>query len=502
MWKKIKDLLFHNQSVRQTVAKNTFWLAISNVGGRLLRAVVIIYSARVLGAAEWGVFSYATSLVGFITVFADIGISPILVRETVKLKENPLGLRQILSTSFFMKLILFFFGALSVIFIAPHITTVEGVKPLLPIVIFILAFDTMREFGFSLIRAMEKMEVEAALYLTTNAAIVIFGFIFLHFSKSVVYFTYAYAFGTGIGMIVTIWTLRKKFGGIFSNFSARLLRSILTSAWPIAISSFLGILMLNTDILIIGWLGSAEDVGLYSAAQRIIQMLYLMPAIVVVSLLPVFSRLAGEENRKKMSLAVEKVLSIVYLFAIPVALGSVILGKEIINFVFGSGYTHAISSFRVLGLTMLVDFPTGILSGMVFAYNNQKKLTIYSIIGGFSNVIFDLILIPRFGIVGSAFATLSAQTISNIYLHWTAKRLNNFNVLPHLKKIFVASAVMSVVVLLVNFTGLHVLISIAVGTAVYFGTLFILREPVLKEMRSILQSSSLTGQASGEQIAG
>jgi len=371
------------------------------------------------------------------------------------------------------------------------------VRTILPIVIFIFIFDTFRDFGFYLIRAIEKMEWEAALYMITNAAIVVFGFIFLKLSPNVASFTFSYALGAGAGLVATLFAIRKYISGIFSHYSFARAKYILASAWPIAISSVLGVLMINTDILIIGWLRSSEDVGLYSAAQRIIQLLYLFPAILAISLLPTFARLAGKDD-KKMSFAAERVLSFVYLLALPMALGCLILGPGIINFVFGPGYAKAISSFQVLGITMLVDFPAVILSGLVFSYNKQKKLMTYSAIGGISNVIFDLILIPRFGIVGSAFATLSAQTLSNVYLHRTARRLNNFRVLPHLKKIFAASAVMAVAVALISLTNLHVLIAVAAGTAVYFGTLFALREPIFKEVRFILQPSASVAQETGE----
>src|SRR5947208_760670 len=71
MWKKIKAFLFYNRTTRQTIAKNTFWLAVSNFGGRLLRAVVIIYGARILGASEYGLFSYAITLSAFVSIFVD-----------------------------------------------------------------------------------------------------------------------------------------------------------------------------------------------------------------------------------------------------------------------------------------------------------------------------------------------------------------------------------------------------------------------------------------------
>src|SRR5581483_8036084 len=121
MWKKIKSLLFKNSSTGQTIAKNTFWLGVANIGGRLLRALVIIYAARILGAAEWGVFAYATSLTGFVTSFIDLGISPILIRETAKGGETNRD-AQILSTAFFIKLILLVLAIILVLVVAPHLT--------------------------------------------------------------------------------------------------------------------------------------------------------------------------------------------------------------------------------------------------------------------------------------------------------------------------------------------------------------------------------------------
>ena len=50
------------------------------------------------------------------------------------------------------------------------------------------------------------------------------------------------------------------------------------TAWPFAIIGALGVLLTNTDILIISWMRRRRTVGIYSAAIRIIQTLYLVPA--------------------------------------------------------------------------------------------------------------------------------------------------------------------------------------------------------------------------------
>ncbi|MBU6500583.1 MAG: flippase [Patescibacteria group bacterium] len=490
MFKKIKGLLFQNQTTRQTIAKNTFWLGLSNIGGRLIRSAIIIYSARVLGAAEWGVFSYALALAAFVTSFTDVGINPIIVRETNRLKSEPMVQKQIVSTSFVLKLLLVILSAVLILFLAPHFTSEPGIKAILPIVVFIVIFDTFRELGNAIARSLEKMEWEAGLYFLTNIAIVIFGFIALYTSKTVTALTYAYAAGTGVGMLASVVILKDYLSGLFKNFYFKWVKHILAIGWPMALSGVLGSLMISTDILIIGWLRSTQDVGLYSAAQRIVQLLYLIPATLAWSLLPIFSRLAASNDKRRKRDVLERALGIMYLVAIPTALGGILLGTKIIGFVFGSPYLGGTFSFQMLMATILIDFPITIITLFIFANNRQKNITIYAAIGGACNVIFDLILIPRFGINGSAVATFLAQLISNIYVRYAAKKIDYFQIVRHLKKIIIAAAIMSCAIIVIKNLQLNVIIDIIIGAAIYFLALLALKEPLFKELKFILRPAA------------
>ena len=84
-------------------------------------------------------------------------------------------------------------------------------------------------------------------------------------------------------------TLRSYFKKIFSRFSPERVIPILKAAWPFAISGALGLLFTNSDILIISWMRTASDVGIYSAAIRIIQTFYLIPYIIQFRTLPLFA---------------------------------------------------------------------------------------------------------------------------------------------------------------------------------------------------------------------
>ena len=84
MVEQVKSLFLENKTVRQTVVKNTFWLFFGNIFSRLIRAAILIYAARILGAGGWGVFSYALSIAGLFTIFIDFGINAVITRESVR----------------------------------------------------------------------------------------------------------------------------------------------------------------------------------------------------------------------------------------------------------------------------------------------------------------------------------------------------------------------------------------------------------------------------------
>ena len=492
MLKKIAAFLFRNTSTKQTVAKNTVWLSVSQMGGRIIRAGIIIYAARALGTAEYGVFSYAITLAGFLNFLMDPGVNAVLTREIVKVPEDEKI--KVFSAALALKILLVIVGSGIVIFIGPYFSTLPGARQLLPITGLILTFDTLREFLVSVFRAAERMEWDAAISVLSNLAILSFGLTFLLADRTAKSLAWGYAIGTGIGVIAAIVLLWRYLSGVSLQFSFHLIPVILQSAWPLAITGALGILSTNTDILIISWMRPASDVGVYSAAIRIIQVLYLLPMIVQMTTLPLFSRLAGRDNAA-FRRALEQTICSMLLAAVPIAIGGAMLSTAIINLVFGQAFAAGAAAFGLLLVTILVGFPGSVMLNAIFVFNHQKALIVTSVIAGVSNVAFDLLFIPRWGITGSAIATLLSMTLSNGYVWYVTKKAMDFEILRHLKRILAASAAVGVITLTLMHLHVHVVIDIIVGAIVYVFLLWILGEPILRTVRSITHRQVPTEQA-------
>lgn len=474
---KIKALLFENTSLKQTILKNTFWLTSGTVISRVIRAVLVIYSARILGAEGYGVISYALSLAAFFGIFTDIGLSSLLTRESAK---NPDKISAYLSTTFFIKLVILAAAVVLMLVASPYFTKTAEAIPLIPVMAILLVFDSMRTFGFSITRAKNKMEWEAGLSIATDFLITALGVFALFSYPNPKGLAFAYTAGAGLGFILVFFVLRNQFRGLLTNFDKELVKPIMTKAWPFAIMGLLGGFMINIDTIIIGIFRSAGELGLYAAAQRPIQLLYLFPSLLAASVFPILTRIVHENQHEAVKRLIEKSITAVLAVALPLTVGGIIIARPLLNLIFGAEYNDATFTFQLLLTTVLLVFPGTIIGNAIFAYDKQKVFIVSTGIGATTNIVLDLVLIPTYGISGSAVATIISQILVNV-INWRyLKKINDFATFPHILKISLATTVMGVITFLLLSSGVNVIFNLAISALVFGGALYLFREPLLQ----------------------
>lgn len=409
---QIKKFLFVNTNNKQTIIKNTFWLFVGEVGVRILKLFIFVYAARNLGVSEWGIFSYVLALMSMFAIISDIGINSVILREVAK-KEN--NIEEYISTSFFMKIGLSFVSSITFFSIIFFTKEDNPINILIPITAVILFFDSIREFGFSINRAFEKMEIEAFIKIFTTSLLIIIGFIFISKNPKSISLSYAYLISGIVGLIIMYISLRKHFISIISNYNKKLIKIIIKEAFPIAIVGVIGTIMSNVDMIILGWFTDSKNIGLYSAAQKPIQIIYLIPSLLSTSIFPVFSRLAST-NMEKAKSVIRKSFNFSLIIAILINIGILLVGGFFFKLIFGTQYIESIPVFKIMSLAIITGAPGIIMSNALFAIGKQKKLIEYIIVTLIINLILCLILIPKFHIYGAAISVTLSQTIGNIFL--------------------------------------------------------------------------------------
>ncbi|HSE56532.1 MAG TPA: flippase [Candidatus Paceibacterota bacterium] len=477
---RIRKFLFTNTTLRQTLLKNTFWLAASTTVSRIIRSIVIIFAARLLGTEHYGFFTYAMSLAALFTIFADVGLSGLLTRELAKRSEKD---EFYISTLSFTKLALIICSTLLIIIFGPLIAKFDEAKPLLVIIALLLAFDGLRSFIYSIIRSRNQMQSEAGFELATEACLTAFCLGALLIKPTALALAIGYMVGSGAGFLILAVSFRKSITRIFSRIKRQLIIPILSTTLPFAIVGIFNVLMTNIDSVIIGVWNSAETLGLYGAAQRPMSLLYLLPGFLGTSLFPIMSTLVKEGNTAQAQVLVRKAVLASILLATPIVLGGLLIAKPFINAIFGYSYVGAVPTFKILLVTLLPIFPGIIFYYLLFAENRQKVFIVSSGIGAIINIALDFLFIPRYGIAGSAVATLCVQLVVNTILFRAVRKHYVFNIKKEITKMFVALASMGTAVLALLSWSTPLLVIIPVGIIVYVGVLILLKTEFIIDIK-------------------
>ncbi len=462
--------------------KNTFWLTAGEIGGRLLRIVLVLYAARVLGVANWGIFSYALSLAALFTIIADIGLGAVMTREIVRDPENK---TQYLSNSLIIKTALIILTSIAIIFVTPLITNLTLSSTLLIFIALLVITDNIRLFTSSLNRALEKMHWEAIANIITQLSIMILGVWILIKNPTAEGLGISYLAGSAIGAIFSLWTVKEYIKNFFGRLDKILIKRLLESSWSIALLGVLGSIMLNTDIIMLGWLRGAEDVGYYSSAQKIIFTLYVLPSLIGTAAFPSLVKLANK-NKEGFRELLEKSLKIAFLIAIPITIGGLVIGSELMSIFFGKEYLIASTTFKILLLSLVLAYPTTILGNALLAYDQEKQFLKYAGVATLGNIILNSMLIPFWGAEGAAIATVATQIISNGLIWWKLKKFNQFTIVNKLSKIFISSAIMGAVTILMYYWQINFFLIIFTSIAVYLGTLYLIKESIIFELKNFI----------------
>lgn len=463
----IKNLFFNNIGTKQTIIKNTFWLTLANVGSRFLRLILLIYIARLLGATEYGKFTFALSFVLLFQVFADFGLFRIAVREFSKDKEKEKELPALLSLK-----ILLSFCTLVLIFVFSFFITSD---PLILKMIFILAVSNLisayLEAFHAIFHARQKMEYDSLIRIFEASILIGVGLCVLFYFPSILNLSYAYLFASLTTLIFILFFFHFKIKRLTISWNKLIWKKYLIMSWPLALTSFSYIIYNQIDSVMMGSLGQITQTGWYNAAYRIIAIVIVPIGIISSSFYPILSK-TFKKTKEELQRVWNYQMEIMILLAIPLVIGGLVLAPRIINYIFPSSFNPSILAFQILIVMAGIMFLYNAFRWILVIVDQQKKLFWAVLSGAIINIILNLILIPKFSLYGAAVATVITHLlILFLLVKFTLKftTINPFNLkltLSFIGAIF-CSILMYFIIIQPQIYYLNVILTILIGITVY-----------------------------------
>lgn len=364
--------------------------------------------ARYLGPHQFGTLSYATALMAFAGTLAGFGLSSVVTRELM-LATRPIGV--VLGTALLVRAMT---GAVAlcamllyVHFFEPNamavalVSVVVGVLLIDGSMIFDSSLQSQRAFGSS---------SGAKAILAVNSLILRVSLVLA--SASLVYFVAIQYVEILCYIAVFGWATRKVLKGVKAGWDPVLAKTLLRQGFPIMLSSFATVIYLRIDQVMIEHLLGSEALGRYSAGVKFAEVASFFPGIIAYVLFPSIIE-AYKVSAEKAEAEAIKLYRLMYASGLAFSLVMTIAGDWLTHVMFGAAYEGAGDVLKVYVWSTVFVFLTIASQAQLLS---QEKTThvvaIRTIVGALVNIGLNMILIPRMGIVGAAWATVISYGVA------------------------------------------------------------------------------------------
>lgn len=490
-------------SVARKILSNTAFQIIGRAGVGLLSLVVIKIITSYLSVGKYGEYTNVYEFLALFAIIADFGLYTIAVREMSKNEDDiPKILGNILSIRILVGLIVLVGVIVGGFLVPSH----QGTQ--IPYAIMIA---TTASF-IALINGTMTSVLQEKYKMQYAASAQIFGkFVQVGYMAMVAFVLFTMDTATGfyhlflagvIGnfamLVFTVIVIRRYTPVRFRWDSARI-KYLLKQAAPYGLALFLSNIYFRADAILVFNIRGREEAGLYGVAARLLEALSILPIYFMNAVLPTLTKHI-KEKRDSYKQILQYVFDFQLILSLPFLVGGFVLAIPLIHIIakpeFVSGFNGLVYgsdvalqivlfSFVMIALNVIFNFT-------LIAIGKQSQLVWINGICAVFNVIANLIVIPMYGFLGAALATVASEILVFILVFATVKRFLPFTIkLERAVRIVLSVGVMGLIIyflreptfnLLQNY---NVLILVPLGAAIYAIALFATRAVSKEQLRML-----------------
>lgn len=392
--------------------QNVGWIFFGNIAHAVFQYLINIICARAFGTDDYGLISYAGALIAFFTSAGTLGFYAVITKLFADDEERA---GEYLGTAIAARLV---FSIAAVMALQVIVALAYSDEPMLKTVVFCQSLQIVFSTADLIIywfRYKDNAKSVAILRLVAffvAAALRLLAIIVL---KNISLYVLGTALETGFFSVLLMYFLRQKYTEVHLTFSKASLILMLRISYPFICSSLLSAIYTETDKVMLKSMLDNTVVALYSVSQTLAGAIAIIPSALIEGFRPDIMRykISDELMYKKRF---QQLYGLVFWVSIAYCVFITIFAKPIINILYGEQYIGAVSSLSVIVWYTSFSYFGAINNVYMAAENKTRWVQIITLSGALLNVFLNYILIPPFGIVGAAAASLATQFVANFVL--------------------------------------------------------------------------------------
>lgn len=409
--------LASSQNLRK-LTSNAGWLVAERIVTMTVNIAVSVWLARYLGPAGFGMLSYAIALVALVEFLPYFGLDSLVVRHLV---ETPEKRGELLGTTVTLRLLGGIIAAACVLAFAVFSSGDQTTRLMISIIAIGLVLDSSGVFD---IWFQSKLQSRLAVQARTGAVLAVAALrVSLIMAEAPLY---AFAIAVVVqkalqAVALGLMFLRNSGGGARWNWSSSRAVSLLRQSWPLLLASAGSLIYLKIDQVMLGQMAGSEQVGVYAVAVRWSEIWWFLPTALAGSLMPILvkSRMGtGPAYDRQL----QKALIVMFWLGVAIAIPVTLVAAPLIIFLYGNEYAGAVDMLQIHVWSCPVMFMGAVFSRWIVIENLQIFSLTRSLAGAALNVGLNLLLIPSYGGVGAAIATLVSYSASTYFACFLDRR--------------------------------------------------------------------------------
>lgn len=427
-----------------TVTQNTSFLTAASVLQKVISFAYFTVVARLIGVENTGVYFFAITFTTIFTVVADFGLGPILTREAARHDDQAATYFNI---AFWGKVIFGLGAYILVVFFINIFDYPVLTKTLVYLSGITMILDNLGAAFYSIFRARKNLIYESIGIVGMQATTLAVGSVALFLHWPLHWLILAYTIPSFLNLLYVSFFLRRVYGiSVTGKFDWAILKMFLILSWPFALAGIISRLYAYSDSLLMSKMLSATELGYWSVPYKITFAFQFIPAALSASIYPVMSGLFLTDKEKIGDLFLK---SWRYLFAIvfPLTFGLMALASPVILKLYKAQFAPAIPVLQILLVSLIFGFLGFVTGATLNATNRQRVQTSLLAVVLVINIILNLILLPKWGIVGAAVAALISNIVLCVGGYWFCRKaiaINNLLLLKYFGQTFFPAGVMAV----------------------------------------------------------
>jgi O-antigen/teichoic acid export membrane protein len=394
----------------------------SSITDRALRLGVTLLLSGFFGPEIFGIYTLTITIVTLVKMFSPLGTELGTIyfgarfrqdNEQAKMKGLVISSLGISTFSAIVCSIILWLAAPTIVEINPELRLSEF-RWAIPAILFWTPLHTL----VGLLRAQKDMKGNAIVYEIAVPLLLLAGAIaIVLLNLSLQTALIAYWFSLALSLSLGIKWSWGHFGSILQNRSIKpvyFTKELLKYSIPMAFSQFVFRLNAWMDIIMLGWLASSADVGIYKIAVSLAMVCSLPIHAIITIFNPIIVELVNKKDFTKLNGLLKLVTKWLLLFNLPVLMIFFVI-PDIVLLFFGKAYQPSQGPLEVLVMGQLVWSACSIAMRLIPMSGYPLLNLVNGIVAGLVNIGLNYILIPKYGSIGAAIATASTLAVWSMW---------------------------------------------------------------------------------------